>query len=170
MPRQYEPREQRLVAEWVAQAFPHAELRTRVPLGAVDPALDDSGLSASELRALGVWRRWADALVIEPHRLHLVEGKIRSQLGALEQLAVYAKLLPLTPELAELRHLPLELHLVWAIPDPIVEALARERGILTHRFRPAWIESYLRALDTRKARPSRVGGLQLALEGEEGEE
>jgi len=48
-------------------------------------------------------------MVVEPNAVHLVEGKIRLSPGALEQLELYRMLFPITPELAHLRHLPLEL-------------------------------------------------------------
>src|SRR6266702_4626134 len=118
MPRDWTPRESRLVAEWAALTYPHAELRTRVDLGDLKLAMDTTGLTAAELRAAGRSRRWVDLMVIEPRTVHLVEGKIRLHPGALEQLALYEILFPLTPELEPYRDRELRLHLVMAVPDP----------------------------------------------------
>src|SRR6266508_5721537 len=118
-----EPREMRLVAEWAVRTFPLAELKLRVDVGDLRTALQDTGLTAAELRRLGRSRRWVDAMIVEPAAVHLVEGKIRLTPGGLEQLELYRALFPLTPELAHLRHLPLELHLVFAVEDPVLTAI-----------------------------------------------
>ena len=165
MARTYTHREARLLTEWAVREFPGAELRFRVQLGAYDPSLDDSDLSQRELRALGVWRRFVDLLVVEPGRIHLVEAKLRGEPGALEQLDLYARLVPLTPELAPYRERPIVRHLVWAIRDPVIEAIARERGIVVHLFSPPWVDEYFTGLAARKRAQRKESGL-LGAQGE----
>lgn len=159
MARDYTKREHQLVSEWATRTWPHAELHFRRRLGRIQTELQDPTLTDAELRAIGVNRRYVDCLAIEPARLHLVEGKIRGALGALEQLDVYARLLPLTPELEHVRGRPVDRHLVWVIPDPLVEAMARERGILVHVYHPPWVDDYLRHLRGRERSATRSGGL-----------
>ncbi|MGH7375866.1 MAG: hypothetical protein ACREKK_00420 [Candidatus Methylomirabilales bacterium] len=158
-PRPYLQREGRLVTEWVIRTFPQAQVVFRARLGAVDVTLADTQLTEPELRAVGVIRRFVDALVIEPERVHLVEAKLRSVPGALEQLDLYARLLPLTPEYQQVRDRPITRHLVWVIRDPVVEALARERGILVHEYHPAWVDEYLKQLTPRMQKGTEPGGL-----------
>src|SRR6266566_2634589 len=98
MPRDWTPREGRLVAEWVVATFPTADIRFRVSLGNLRQSIDTVGLTDAELRLLGRSRRWVDAMIVEPATVHLVEGKIRLTPGALEQLELYKLLFPLTPE------------------------------------------------------------------------
>lgn len=170
MARSWQPRERRLVAEWVRIMFPNAHIREQVRLGAIEPALDDANISEKELRALGVTRRYVDALAVQDNTVHLIEAKILNRPGALEQLDLYEFLLPLTPELRDLRGLPIVKHLVWAIPDPVVEALARRRGIRVHEFRPEWVDAYLEILRPRETRAPRAPGeLLAALRGDEEE-
>lgn len=159
MPRPYILRETRLVAEWVTMTFPTGHVVYRARLGAFDPTLQDAATTEAELRALGVWRRYADALIILPDAVHMVEGKIRGAPGALEQLDLYARLFPLTPEYAAQKGLPITRHLVWAINDPVVEALARERGILVHVYHPAWVDEYLAILAPKARSATLPGGL-----------
>jgi hypothetical protein len=159
--RTWQPRERRLVSEWCYRTFPNGHVRENQRLGAIESTLQDSQLTEEEIRHLGVFRRWVDALVVADGVLHLIEGKIRNTPGALEQLDLYERLLPLTPELIELRGLPIQKHLVWVIPDPILESLARERGIRVHLFHPAWVDDYLKLLRPRERQGSRVGGLQI---------
>ncbi len=159
MPRDWTPREMRLVAEWVTQTYPDALIRFRVDVGDLKPALQETGLTAAELRLLGRSRRWVDAMVVTPTAVHLVEAKIRLVPGALEQLELYRVLFPLTPELAHLRHLPLELHLVFAVEDPRLTVIARGRGVHVHIFKPPWVDEYLAQLTHRERRAPQGRGL-----------
>ena len=170
MPRTWEPRERRLVSEWTRLTFPTGHVKENVRLGALNPALQDTTLTENELRALGVFRRWVDALVIEPKVVHLVEGKIRNTPGALEQLALYRHLLPLTPELQDVAHLPIVSHLVWVIADPVVEMMAREQGVRVHVYHPPWVDDYLKMLHPRERRASQPRGLPTLFSEETGGE
>ncbi len=160
MPRDWTPRETRLVAEWVVRTYPNAQVRFRVDVGDLKPALDATGLTAAELKRLGRSRRWVDAMVVEPRTVHLIEGKIRLSPGALEQLELYRMLFPLTPELAHLRDRTLELHLVFAVEDPMLSAIARQRGVKVHTYNPPWVSAYLAQLSARERRAPQPRGLQ----------
>jgi len=159
MPRDWTPRESRLVAEWATQTYPNAHIRFRVSLGSLTPALLADGLTAAELRMLGHSRRWVDAMIVEPNAVHLVEAKIRMSPGALEQLELYRRLFPLTPELAHLHHITPTLHAVFAVEAPDLSAIARERGVLVHTYHPAWVDEYLSQLLHRERRPTQPRGL-----------
>jgi len=95
-------------------------------------------------RLLGVFRRWADAVVTMPDRIVLIEGKILPQLGVISQLKAYERMIPNTPEYREHATKPVEKVLVCAIEDPLITQLAREEGIRVVIFRPEWIEEYLK--------------------------
>lgn len=152
--RNWEPREQRLVAEFVNFAYPGVESRTHVHLGTVQPRLRGRFTSDEDLRIVGLFRRWADALVFLPDRTVLIEAKIKPEPGVTAQLKLYARLLPNTPELEECKHKPVEKVLVCAIEDPQVSALAREENIRVVVFRPKWIEAYLDVLRPGEKTPS----------------
>jgi hypothetical protein len=159
MPRDYTIREHRLVTEWVELTYPRATYYGyRVRLGAFDPTLQDAGLTESELKALGIRRRWADAVVIDSDVAHLIEAKLTARPGPLEQLDLYAMLFPLTPELEAFRTLPIMKHLVWAVRDPVVESLARAKGIEVHYYHPGWVDDYFKLLEPRKVSPTAGAG------------
>ncbi len=151
----------RLVAEWGTATYPAAIIRFRVDVGDLSPAMDATGLTEAELRRLGRSRRWVDAMVVEARTVHLIEGKIRLVPGAVAHLELYRMLFPLTPELAHLSHLDLQLHLVYAVEDIAVVALARSKGILAHTFHPAWVDEYLAQLSARESRGSQPRGLPI---------
>lgn len=153
MPRQkrrWQPREQRMVSEWLAKNYGQYSYRTRVRLGSIHPTLHPERLSAEERNLVGLWRRWADAVVFLPDRLLLIEAKIRPEPGVISQLDLYSSLLPQTPELAEWQHLPIEKVLLYAIDDPALIALARQHGIRCIMYQPEWLDDYLRILFPRE--------------------
>lgn len=150
------------MSEWTRLVFPRAHVKENVRLGTYHHALAGANPTEAELRALGSARRMVDALVFEPDALHLVEGKIRNPPVALVELEMYERLVPLTPELKGVRHLPIRKHLVWVIPDPVVEKMARDRGILVHVYHPPWVDEYLELLRPRERRPVQPRGLPTA--------
>ncbi len=158
---QQQQRERRLLAEWLARRYPHDRVQQQVRLGAITPTIGTDGLSPGELAALGVFRRYADALIFLADRLILVEASIPPHPGYISQLALYRHLLPLTPELIAFRALPVEMVYLVAIEDPVVTALARDAGIKVEVFRPAWVLDYLAE---RAGRRGRGVGLE-AVEG-----
>ena len=150
--RQWQAREMRLVSEFLAERYSDYTTQTRVRLGSVHPDLQPEKLSPAELRAMGVWRRWADAIVFMPDHLVLIEAAIRPSPGDISQLELYKHLLPLTPELAEHKEKPIEPLLLYALEDPVIVGMARERGIQVVYFHPGWVDDYLKILYPRERR------------------
>ena len=152
--RQWQAREMRMVSEFLAKHYGEYETRTRVRVGSIHPDLKPEQLSNGERRAVGVWRRWADAVVFMPDRLILIEAAIRPEPGKISQLELYERLLPLTPELAEHKHKKIEKVLLFALEDPVLVEMARSRGIKAVYFCPEWISEYMKILEPRKRRSS----------------
>ncbi len=158
--RPYIPREARLLTEWLASAHPNAYVQTRVFLGRTEPAVPAKDLTEAELRRLGTSRRWVDAVVITADTVHLYEAKIVLHPAAIAQLQLYDRLFPYTAEFVTWKEWPRQLHLLYAVEDPVVLALAREQGILAHLFHPAWVDEYLATLAANKQIAPRPSGLQ----------
>ena len=146
------PREMRLVSEYLVSHYPRAIHLTRVRLGTWEPKAEELRLTESELRMLGSFRRWADALAITADEMVLIEGALRPDTGEASKLEIYARLVPSTPELQDYLNRPLRLELVYAIGDAVVIQYCRERGIRCVEFRPAWLEEYFAGLERRQAR------------------
>ena len=146
------PREMRLVSEYLLEAYPHAVHYTRVRLGSWEPQAAALQLTEEELRMLGSFRRWADAIAITASEMVLIEGAIRPDTGEASKLEIYARLVPSTPELHEYVHLPLAMELVYAIGDAVVIDFCRQRGIRTVEYRPPWLNEYFDALSRRQQR------------------
>ena len=152
MSRRWQPRELRLVSEFLAQEYRDYPYQTHVRLGSIRPRVDGAFVGDEEVRMLGVFRRWADALVILPDRLVLIEAAIRPEPGDISMLELYERLIPNTPELAEHVGKPVEKVLLYCMPDDLLLTLAREKGIQVRYFRPAWVEEYLKELYPRERR------------------
>lgn len=144
-----EPREMRLVSEYIAKYYPKCRTFTRVKLGTIHPDLLLPGIVEKEKRLLRAWQRWADAIVITKTRLILIEGAILPSVGDISVLKLYAWLLRRTPEFIQHKDLTLVLELVFAVEDPLVTTMAREEGITCRKYSPGWIKPYLDKLFLR---------------------
>ena len=156
--------EMRMVAEYISQTYPDADVYMRLRLGSLRPDGTDRDLSPAEEAMLGVFRRWADAVVVTRDEVIVVEASIRSDSGDPSKLVLYGRLVPLTPELRPHLDKPLVLELVVAIEDPAVSALAHEMGIRTRVYPPPWLPEYLSNLYRRERRSVQGRGLAQAEE------
>lgn len=153
--RSYTPWETMMLSEWVARTFGDVEWRTHVHLGPHIPRNGEGRFSDEELRLLGVWRRWADAIVFLRDRLVLVEAVMAAHPGKLSTLALYEKLLPQTPELREYVALPVQKVMLYVLEDPVLNILAREQNILPIQFVPSFFDEWFAKLRHRDRRTPR---------------
>jgi len=84
--RSWQPRELRLVSEYINSYYPGQPSKTRVRLGSPHPELTRGDLNPQELNLIKVYSRWCDALIFAADRTVLIEGKIRAQLAGLAEL------------------------------------------------------------------------------------
>jgi hypothetical protein len=151
--RDYQPRETRLLAEWLAKTFPEGGYRTHVRLGPIITNASGRFASAAELNLIGqAFRRWADAVVFLPDRLAVVEAKLVLDPRVIGQLELYLDLVNKTPELEPFANLPPEGWIVCGVSDPATEVLAARRGYRVIVYRPAWWDEWLAVLERRQRR------------------
>jgi len=131
-PRKKRKIEHRYVYEWLMTFHPTALQWRRVRLGP---------LPFKELYPLAkITLRWVDAIYIENNVVHIVEAKLRPDLGAISQLKHYARLFPETPEFQQFKDWPIKKILLIPYPwKDLVEA-ARMEGIEVVVWRPAWLK------------------------------
>lgn len=150
--RKWEPREIRMVSEYMALHYARYPYKMRVRLGSVPAELDLPGMDMEEYRMAGQWRRWADAVVFKPRQVVIIEAAIRPDPGYVSKLQLYGRLFKHTPELQSYAGRPVALELVYAIRDDVLLQLAREAGIKTVHFKAPWLDDYLRILWPRERR------------------
>jgi hypothetical protein len=141
-----------MVTEYLTKAYPRDFWATRVRLGTPHPELLTPGLTEAEQRAVGAWRRWADAVIVQKDRVTILEAAIRPDPGDVSKLELYKRLLPVTPEYRAHREKPVELILLYAIEDPATILMARENGIRCIEYKPSWLSAYLSILQKRETR------------------
>ena len=92
--------ETRMISEYLKENYSEFSYILNVPLGAVP---EDIMRKEGYQRALGLsrpFRPMADAVVILPNYLLLVEAKVWNVVNGLAKLPLYKALVPVTPELA----------------------------------------------------------------------
>lgn len=147
-----QPVEARLLSEYCAVTFPTARVLQRIRVGPLNPALEIPGMSPAERRLAGVWRRWADAVVIEPARVTIIEAAVIPNPGKISQLELYLSLWPRTAEYAELAGRPVRGLLISAVDDPLMRMLCRKHGLLMDVYRPRWVDAWFATAPARRRR------------------
>jgi len=106
---------------------------------------------------LRVRMRWADAIIIQPNVITVVEGKLRASeyLKGLGELQVYMHLVAHTPEFKELMPRTVAGRLVIPILDPVVELIARQNHIDVATYKPSFWTEYSQLLQPRQTRSIR---------------
>ncbi len=155
--------EEEMLAEWLAAKHPRARVLYRVRLGPLASAHPDATLTDAERRLLGAaFRRWADAMIVEEGTLTVIEAALIPSPGDLAMLELYLHLVDATPELEEVRQLPRQGLLLWAVDDPYARPLAVRRGLRVEIYKPSHFTEWAEFQNARKTRPPRsfepVGG------------
>lgn len=139
---------------WLGVTYPRARFKMTVRLGPLTGTMSDPTLTPAEQRLVGAaWRRWADAIVVLPHELLVVECDLIPKPGVISQLQAYLALVDSTPELATERLLPRRGVLLWAVGDPFTEALAARAGLSVVVARPPHFQEWLGTVRARERRP-----------------
>ena len=138
-----EERERRMISEWALDRHPQDIVRFNLPLGAIPANLPQVTSEGKRTGAARPWRLRADAVVICPDRLRIVEAKILSTKSALGDLLLYRPLVDETPELQ--MYMPRTIEMVAVVPweSESIQAIARPLGITIDVFEPDWLEEFL---------------------------
>jgi len=155
--RQRREWEAEYVAEYCQTAFPGQKVIYHCRLGTWPSPLTAGELTEAEQAMLRVRMRWADAVVLLPDRILVVEGKLRASefLKGLGELQLYTHLVPHTEEFLAWKGTPVVGRLLTPIEDPVVNAIARRQGIETAVYQPTFWDEFTAAIQPRQARSIR---------------
>jgi len=145
MPRRWEPREMRMMADYLIQKHPKARHLARVrlgPLPRVSPEFEEMGIGP---QVYTVTLHWADGLALYPDRTLLFECKVRLDSRALGQILTNRDLFLETEEFRHRWDLPLESWVIYGYPDAETIRQLDKYGIKHEEFRPSYIEEYYMA-------------------------
>lgn len=140
----------RLLSEYLAKFYPRGHYQIQVRLGRAHKRDGGKFVDQAEERMLGLFRRWADAIVFLETEVILIEAAIKPDVSDVAKLDLYESLFPSTPELAHVANLPVFKQIVTAIEDPAVTAYARNHGVAVTIFKPPWIDNYLESIRPRE--------------------
>lgn len=87
-------------------------------------------------------RRWADAIIIMPDHIKVLECKMKADVSVIGQVLLYASLVPQTPLFARYAHLPVKPVVVTAMITDEVRQAIESAGIEVVIFRPSNFEQW----------------------------
>ena len=141
--RKYRIVHESYLAEFLGITFPPGTWRANVRLGKVRPPAPHE-LTPEERRMLkGAFGASADAIVILPDKVIIIEAMVRHEPGALEDLIKYKMLFRETEEFRSHWNKPIELWIITPLDLPFYEKLAEKMGIKVVKYKPSWILEYL---------------------------
>ena len=153
MPRRYTIVHEQYLLEWLMKNYPAGTWRTNVRLGAVSKELLERTVTPEERRALKLWTFQADAVVLLPDKVVIVEALVRPEWWKMLQLEEYERAFKNTPEFKEHWDKPIEKVLLTTIDSPYHRAMAHEKGIRVVLYQPPWIVPYMQRYGIRRRRP-----------------
>lgn len=152
MTRLWQPRETRLLSEWISKTYPEDRVMFRVRLGQPPAWAKPSIETGTPKEIYMIYQRWADAIIIRKKEIIIIEAKIRLEPGVISQIKLYEQLLPKTPRFSDFRELSIRLIILAAMRDPEVELLAANEGIEMAFYSPDWVIDYLKEIKRYRER------------------
>jgi len=155
-PRKYRIVHERMLLEFLLKTYPPGSWRTNVRLGMPHPEIARIPLTPEEQRMLVITLPCADAVVLLPEEVVIIEALVRPEWWKILMLKVYGKLFPMTEEFREHWDKPIRLVLLTAIMNPFMQWIAREEGVEVRMYRPVWLETYLAPLRPRQRQAPKI--------------
>jgi len=155
------PRRREWEAEYVSEYCVFSFLSSTViyhcRLGTWPTPLTAPDLSQEEQAMLRVRMRWADAVVVQPKVITVVEAKLRASefLKGVGELQLYTHLVAHTEEFKHLLPRPVAGRLVIPIADPVVGLIARQAKLDVAVYKPSFWTEYSQLLQPRQTRSIR---------------
>ena len=136
--------ERRYSVEYVMENYPaDTRVKYNAPLGT--PSKDAMKQYPQEsLSFFRPWRKYTDAMVINPPYLDIIETKIWNPPSGFADLLEYRELIPETPELEEFSDLENRLFLVIPFTRPHWQSMGKRYEINMVVWRPDWLVPILK--------------------------
>jgi hypothetical protein len=125
--------------------------------GPPSPLLKEE-LEPEETRMLKVYARWADAIIMVPPTLYIVEAKLKvsDYLKALGEILYYREAIYRNSEINWKEFKVVVGIIVVPIEDPIFTNIARRYGIRVDIYKPSFWQEFLKAQPVRFVSPKRT--------------
>lgn len=156
MARKTQQVEVRLVAEYLKDHYSKFPFTQNQPLGLVSEELLRTEGYVKGLGMQRPSRPAVDAVVFQPNRLILVEGKVWHIVDGMAKLPLYKSLIPTTPELKQYRELPVVMELVVPWSNSNLVTMCAAAGIQLSIYKPAWIDEVVARVQNYGTRDYRL--------------
>ncbi len=132
--------ETRMLSEYLLKNYANFSYIMDVPLGLVDEKLMASVGYQTALNMQRPFRPRADAIVILPRYLVIVESKVWNTVNGLSKLPLYKSLVPVTPELKQYMPRGLLMELVVGAAPSNLYIMAEAQGVTLRIYNPPWLQ------------------------------
>ena len=149
--------ESRLVSEYLAERYPGAQWFLNLRIGATEQM---AGVDLTDPGVVGLVRnrnRYADAVVVTPTELIVIEGTMWRADAKVGQLQGYLLIVRFTPALQPYLDRPIRGELITGQHDPLAEKIAERAGIRYVHYEPAWIDDFYAIYPDRKRKAPHIG-------------
>lgn len=134
----YEPREKKMLLEWMAENYASFPQWRRPRVGPSVPG--------AEGPMYEVLKRYPDAVIVHRDEILIVEASVRPMPEKIYKLDLYKKLFPDTPMFSAYRAYPIRLIYLTGFLDEAVRDQCVEHGVEYEVFAPAWLKEYFKTL------------------------
>jgi len=132
--------ETRMLSEYLLANYGKFSYIMDVPLGLVDEKIMAAQGYQQAINAARPFRPRADAIVILPNYLVLVEAKVWNTVNGLAKLPLYKTLVPLTPELKQYMPREVLMELVAGSAPSNLSLMAEAQGVKLRIYNPPWLK------------------------------
>ncbi len=139
--------ETRMLSEYLLANYGKFSYIMDVPLGKVDEGLMASVGYQKAINAARPFRPRADAIVILPRYLVLIEAKVWNVVNGLAKLPLYASLVPTTPELKQYMPREVLLELVVGQITVNLQTMATGSGVTLKLWSPSWVKEVVDSMN-----------------------
>ncbi len=139
--------ETRMLSEYLLQNYGKFSYIMDVPLGNVSETLMASAGYQAAINATRPFRPRADAIVILPRYLLVVEAKVWNTVNGLAKLPLYKSLVPVTPELKQYMPREILMELVVGAAPSNLSIMAEAQGVTLRIFNPPWLQGIVDSMN-----------------------
>ena len=150
--RRYSPVGESYITEWLGITYPPGTWRTNVALGDVKTPEGLRMTPAEQRFVKKPLRPIADAVVILPGEVHLIEAKVRNDRGKIEQLLLYRYMFPRTPEFRQYKDYRVRTILLTPREQGSFIEFLKKYDIEVVVYNPPWIQEYLNSIERKSRR------------------
>ncbi len=149
--------ESRLLADYLAARYPGQLWFTQLRVGPTRQSALALATDQAEINLARRFNRWADAVVVTPSEVVVIEATMHRAGEKLGKVLEYLALAKRTPELMPYLDRPFRAEIVTGQHDALAQRVIEGQGVSYVHFPPSWIEDFYRIYPARRMRSAFTG-------------